>query len=665
VLTDQGNLISARASIIRAASKGDAGAVRTLLAEGADVDQRGRGGHTALMVAAIFNDVDIARLLLAAGADVQLQDNLGLTAREWAERRGSAEVAQLLSNDSPAEIVPSPKKPHAKHTQPKLEAASGYPEAQPKSSHQQDASTSTEEHPRTPETKIPTEPDTIRFMKFHRQIMAAQQRRQAEQARRDSEQEHRNTDDVARYSSEKGAVPTWSSTRAIRREMEEARQPSPIETKTAFQDAPSVADEQQKTIAGSERSRAEQVRPTASQLARIAATIEHLRIQEDSRERPEVESRALSDGTTRAAAERELDHNDPEATLERLAAALSTRPARLAPKTSESFNPPASKRCPKCNATYENPLLIYCAYDASKLVSANSTLFSYIAARDSSRQTLWALVAIVAVLGAFLGYLMNSYRSREKVSNAPNAALSNALGPAQGDPEMVRKDLPLVAGALSGMEVDVPEPEYPEQARAEGVSGAVTVRVQVNQKGRVILARSSGGNWRLRAAAVEAAQKATFSPEKLAVHGKVVSGTITYNFAAQTQSPAATESQSTALTNSPSPKGSSSATGSPAAGSAVSADGDHPVVGGPLVGAESNLPQPDYPEPARSQGIYGMITVTVRVNRAGKVISWRTSKGDSQLRAAALKAAKKATFSPEKLPGTGEVVGTITYNFKG
>ena len=83
------------------------------------------------------------------------------------------------------------------------------------------------------------------------------------------------------------------------------------------------------------------------------------------------------------------------------------------------------------------------------------------------------------------------------------------------------------------------------------------------------------------------------------------------------------------------------------------------MLGGPLVGAESNLPQPDYPERAKSKGIYGTITVVVRVNRAGKVISWSTSQGDSQLRAAALKAAKKATFSPDKLAGEGEVVETL------
>ncbi len=91
MLAEEGNQISADASLIRAASNGDAEAVKALLAEGADVDQRGRGGQTALMVAAIFSHVEIARLLLAAGADVRLKDNLGLTARAWAARRGAAE----------------------------------------------------------------------------------------------------------------------------------------------------------------------------------------------------------------------------------------------------------------------------------------------------------------------------------------------------------------------------------------------------------------------------------------------------------------------------------------------------------------------------------------------------------------------------------------------
>jgi TonB family protein len=272
-------------------------------------------------------------------------------------------------------------------------------------------------------------------------------------------------------------------------------------------------------------------------------------------------------------------------------------------------------------------------------------------------------------LGATLGVLINNYRSRgiasstsiAAASSAPTAGVSNTPTTTHTEqPETTRNDSPSISGELSGLEVDVPEPEYPAQARADGVSGTVIVRVQVNKKGRVVLARSSRGDWRLRAAAVNAAQKATFSPEKLATRGKVVSGTITYNFGAQTESQAATGSRTGEQTDSAAANESSSATAS----SAPSVGGDYPVVGGPLVGAESNLPQPTYPQNAKSRGIYGTITVVVRVNRAGKVISWRTLEGDSQLRAAALKAAKRATFSPAKLPGKGEVVGSITYNFK-
>ncbi|MFN2511240.1 MAG: TonB family protein [Pyrinomonadaceae bacterium] len=1112
---EEGNLISADASLIRAASNGDAEAVKALLAEGADVDQRGRGGQTALMVAAIFSHVEIARLLLAGGADVRLKDNLGLTARAWAARRGSAEVADLIFNDLPEGEVPSEKE-EANEVRPKVEANSGRLAAEGQTSLQQLALRMTKGRPRTSggpqrgeeknvatslsepgaeripqatsrpavdatsstkgamreveaaghasehEAKTPPEPDTLRFMKFHKQIMAAQQRRQAEQERHDAEREYRNTERVSRntedaatsvseleaarlpqadqlpqtdhlpqadnqaglmdanlpstgthaeveqtqqpsqietntepletdtellqdvtswseqgavatwpstdamtslepepvatpsstdatflseqgavatwssidvippsepkpvatpssadatFLSEQGAVATWSSTDVIPpseqaaaatwspdstpwsdqetvatpsstdttplseqqstrsstdlailsewdalstssstdstlfSDWEEVGTPSPrdatllsepvavatwpstdtpllseqgavatwsstdtpplseqevgatspsadatslseqrevspwsstdtpplseqeVVATSPSADATSLSEQrevspwsstdtpplsEQEVVATSPSADATSLseqrevspwsstdasllseqgavatwsgtdtppqleqeavptppstdasllseqgavatwsgtdtpppleqeavttptpsaatllseleatsstetnlsRPTASQLSRIAATIDHLRILEDSRQRPEVEVPPKSERTTPA--ERELDHDQSDITLQR--SALPIRPTTLEPKTLESSKTPPVKRCPQCNATYGNPVLTYCAYDATKLVTADHPLFGYSAQNDRSRQTLWALVAIIAMLGASLGYLLNNYRSRDRASNPPVAEVSTAPVPARvGQPETAREGLPLVGGELSGMELDVPQPEYPVQARTEGVSGTVTVRVQVNQRGRVIRVRSSGGDSRLRAAAVEAAQKATFSAEKLAAQGKTVSGTITYNFAAQTESATATGSPAPAQANSPSAIESSSAL--------RSSDGkegqDYPVVGGPLAGAENNLPQADYPETARSRGIDGTVTVTVRVNRAGKVISWRTSKADSRLRAAALKAAQKATFSPEKLPGTGEIVGTITYNFK-
>ncbi|MGH9905322.1 MAG: TonB family protein, partial [Pyrinomonadaceae bacterium] len=187
-------------------------------------------------------------------------------------------------------------------------------------------------------------------------------------------------------------------------------------------------------------------------------------------------------------------------------------------------------------------------------------------------------------------------------------------------------------------------------------------------KGRVISVRSSKGDWRLRAAAVAAARKATFSPEKLAdqaQRGRVVSGTITYNFLAPTESPATTVSQEPTQTNSESATGSST-TGAPSAtgSSASNVVRNYPLVGGALVGAERDVPQPDYPKRARSRGKASIVTVVVRVNRRGKVISSRTLERDPDLRAAALRAARKATFHPDKLTGKGNVVGTITYNLK-
>lgn len=609
--TEKENLISPRASIIRVASNGDADAMSALLAEGADVDQRGRGGHTALMVAAIFSHVDIARLLLAAGADVQLQDSLGLTARDWAERRGSWDVAQLISNASPAKIESLSEQ----------EAVATSTTVTRSQVEEANASAS--------EPTTVRQPDAVRFMKFHKQIMAAQAR-QAEQAQREAGESHPS---------------------------------SAIETNTAYHQVDHKVADEQRTRAETEPQQNESL-PTVTQSARIAATIEHLRVLEESVQQAEDEVPTKSNWPAPTGVKLALDSSDPDTTLDRRPAEISTRPAVLAPKTGESVNPPPLKRCPECNTAYENPLVRYCSYDAAKLISVDDSMFSNSAARDWPRQTLWVLVAIIAVLGASLGYLINNYRSREIVASAPIAAISTLPIATQTEqPEITRNDSPLVSGALSGMEVDVPEPEYPATARAEGISGTIRVRVQVNKKGRVVLARSSGGDRRLRAAAIEAAQKASFSAEKLAVHGKVVSGTITYNFEAQTESPAATGSPMPAQTNSPSAIGSSSAaeaTGSPAENTGE----DYPVVGGPLVGAESKLPRPDYPASAKSKGIFGTITVVVRVNRAGKVISWRTLEGDSQLRAAALKAAKKATFSPAKLPGTGEVVGTITYNFK-
>ena len=90
-----------------------------------------------------------------------------------------------------------------------------------------------------------------------------------------------------------------------------------------------------------------------------------------------------------------------------------------------------------------------------------------------------------------------------------------------------------------------------------------------------------------------------------------------------------------------------------------------PVIGGGLVGKELNVPMAEYPSTARSAGTSGTVTVVVRVNRNGRVSSARALNGDAQLRTAAERAARQATFSPEKLANEGRnIAGTITYTFK-
>jgi TonB family protein len=317
------------------------------------------------------------------------------------------------------------------------------------------------------------------------------------------------------------------------------------------------------------------------------------------------------------------------------------------------------KRCPRCHRTFQNTQLSYCPRDYGTLISIDDLNPVPPPSQVSTPAVLWVLVAFVLGVSGFGAYKLAGYILRKETPSIPTAAK-----PAEKPPE-VKKPNFMVGGTLAGLEVVVPEPVYPAGLHNSGIAGTITVRIRVNKKGRVISAVSSKGDPRLRAAAVKAATQATFSPEKLEqVDSRtgVVSGTITYEFPA---TPAGPSTQSTA-TGSPSTGVESGAPGptttSPADAS-TNADPNAPVVSESLAGAALKIPTAEYPKRAKAAGIGGTIIVTVRVNRTGKVVSWRTSTGDSQLRSAALNAARKATFSPGKLPGDGDVLGTITYKF--
>ncbi|HEV2827139.1 MAG TPA: TonB family protein [Pyrinomonadaceae bacterium] len=175
------------------------------------------------------------------------------------------------------------------------------------------------------------------------------------------------------------------------------------------------------------------------------------------------------------------------------------------------------KKCPKCNAVYRSELLAYCAVDMTPLVDANATVV--VSPPETTKLPLvWLLIVFSFVVAAGVIYV-----TIPNLRSAQNAPAETSPKQASGN-----SDSPLVSGELSGKQLDVPPPEYPATARSEHVSGTVTIRVTVNKKGRVIAVKAVEGDWRLRNAAIAAAQKATFSAEKLNGRGAV--GTIAYTF---------------------------------------------------------------------------------------------------------------------------------------
>ncbi|HEX8072796.1 MAG TPA: ankyrin repeat domain-containing protein [Pyrinomonadaceae bacterium] len=82
--------------LMLAAEAGHAAIAHLLLEHGAAVNAQDREGWTPLMRAAAYWHVEVARLLLAYGADVYRKNNTGETALIWALNKGATEIVKLL-----------------------------------------------------------------------------------------------------------------------------------------------------------------------------------------------------------------------------------------------------------------------------------------------------------------------------------------------------------------------------------------------------------------------------------------------------------------------------------------------------------------------------------------------------------------------------------------
>ena len=83
---------------------------------------------------------------------------------------------------------------------------------------------------------------------------------------------------------------------------------------------------------------------------------------------------------------------------------------------------------------------------------------------------------------------------------------------------------------LNEKAVSLPSPVYPASAQAVRASGAVSVRVTVDEKGNVVSANAESGHPLLRAAAETAARQAKFSPASSSGKTDKISGVLIYDF---------------------------------------------------------------------------------------------------------------------------------------
>jgi TonB family protein len=84
--------------------------------------------------------------------------------------------------------------------------------------------------------------------------------------------------------------------------------------------------------------------------------------------------------------------------------------------------------------------------------------------------------------------------------------------------------------ALRKSVIELPQPEYPTEAKLAGIEGKVEVQFLIDENGDVTVVRPISGNALLTEAAASAARRARFSPSKLSSQPARVFGSLTYEF---------------------------------------------------------------------------------------------------------------------------------------
>jgi TonB family protein len=421
---------------------------------------------------------DIVRLLLEAGADVGRRDNLGLTAIDWAQRKGFSDVTQLLLRSStttrPASGFPSKQN---KEDQEFRDSDFG---GNKKVTDESDARKTAPGSERR--VDVGFGPAAIAMLKAKER----QSNREAAVIRSEPGKENISPEPL------KDASSSWDN--ASPKLVKENIAHKPLK-ENASGDASLWWTE---SLGGEVAHDASSTEPET-----LRARMETERIFEEARVRVEQEVRKKTQEQVGSIIDKDPFEGE-------------SSPARKTASGSTTL-----KRCPKCNTIYDDDFRLYCAYDAGRLVIVDPSV-ERASTSAFGRPTLWLLVAVTLVGSVVITYLATSYLNRQEVTSPAPAAATEKTP--------TEENSPVVGGALVGKELNLPKAEYPANARSAGTSDTVTVVVRVTRNGRVTSARALNGDKQLRAAAVKAARKATFSPEKLVGDERNVAGTITYTF---------------------------------------------------------------------------------------------------------------------------------------
>jgi TonB family protein len=178
---------------------------------------------------------------------------------------------------------------------------------------------------------------------------------------------------------------------------------------------------------------------------------------------------------------------------------------------------PSRKKCPQCNAVYDDDLVAYCAFHVVPLVDINAP--APVPDDDESRRNviLWLMVIITFLAAALIGLILFLPRG-----NQNNEGVAPSSGP---KPTSMWNGTPVAGSSLKSKILDLPAAQTALKIEKPET---VTVRVKIDNTGRVSSVQSSYVNEELKRAAMDAARKATFSPDKL--RGRETAGTITYTF---------------------------------------------------------------------------------------------------------------------------------------